>query len=603
MMASQSRILKRTRLVNRLGHALLRVVLGVAFSPLVVAQQPFFDITKTSASVAVTTAHPLATEAALKMLQQGGSAVDAAIAAQLMLGLVESQSSGLGGGSFLMHWHAAQQTLTSLDGLAAAPRQVTSTLTTDVEGSRLPPDVMVRGGRSAGVPGTLPLLVNAHARFGKLPWPSLFVPAIDAATHGFPMPAYMHQILSVSTAAQDHPELLTLYFDEAQKVRPVGSRITNPAYAKILQKIALQGQAAIWSDGSGAEFVHAVQKGWRPSLMTEEDLKNYSVQERQPLCGPYLRFKVCVMAPPSFGGVVVLQVLQMMEAKQGSGVDFNDPEWVHTFAEAGKLAQADRRSYVADPAYFDVPAHALIQAAYVKKRAALIQENILSTYFPGQPLAVSAGQYDATMATAAVTPVSDATSQLAIVDAEGNAVSMTTTNNLNFGSRILVQGYVLNNAMTNFASTLKPNEISPNRMQAGKRPVTSMVPVMVFDEAGRLVSLGGSAGGGQIVDYVSASLMLMLANQATPLEALSQGHISTAVQHQLQLEQGTLTANLADALRSKGHVVKVVPMNSGIGFLKRAGEGWIGAADVRRDGVAWGFSRGPFFNAGPEIVR
>ena len=574
-----------------------RLRLGLCFiysllSSAAFAQSPFFEITQKPAQVAVTTAHPMATEAALQMLQQGGSAIDAAIAAQLMLGLVESQSSGLGGGTFLMHWDAAQKSLTSLDGLAISPQKTTASLTTDVDGSQLPYASMGRGGRSAGVPGTLPLLAKAHAKFGKLAWPALFAPALEAASKGFPMPAYMHQILSAPTAAKDHPDMLALYFDDAQKVKPVGTLIANPDYAKTLQSIALKGPSAIWADGASTDFLAAVQRGFKPSLMTEDDLKNYPVEEREPLCGPYLRYRICVMAPPSFGGVMVLQVLQMLAEKSSLGTDFNQAEFAHAFAEAGKLAQADRHRYVADPAFFKVPAKALVNPAYVKQRAALIQSNTLPSYVPGQPEALLAESSGQTLAPTAA-PSADATSQLAVVDAQGNAVSMTTTNNLNFGSRILVQGYVLNNAMTNFTTSPKPGEIAPNKMEPRKRPVTSMVPTMVFDEVGQLVTLGGSAGGGQIVDYVSANLIRMLANQLSPFEALAQGHISTAVPNRVQLEKGTSAAQLAEALQAKGQKVEVVPMNSGMGFLKRSRDGWIGSADPRRDGVAWGFNPKP----------
>ena len=557
------------------------------------AQNPFFEITQKPAQVAVTTAHPMATEAALKMLQQGGSAIDAAIAAQLMLGLVESQSSGLGGGAFLMHWDAAQKSLTSLDGLAISPQKTTTSLTTDVDGSQLPYELIGRGGRSVGVPGTLPLLAKAHAKFGKLAWATLFAPAIEAAIKGFPMPAYMHQILSTPDAAKDHPDMLALYFDAAQKVKPVGTLIANPDYAKTLQRIALKGPSAIWADGASTEFLAAAQKGYKPSLMTEDDLKNYQVEEREPLCGPYLRYSVCVMAPPSFGGVVVLQVLQMLAEKSSLGTDFNQPEFAHAFAEAGKLAQVDRRRYVGDPAFFKVPTKALVNPAYVKQRAALIQSNTLRRYAPGQPEIMLAESPGRTLAQATAAPSADATSQLAVVDAQGNAVSMSTTNNLNFGSRILVQGYVLNNAMTNFITSPKPGEVAPNKMEPKKRPISSMVPTMVFDEAGQLVTLGGSAGGGQIVDYVSANLVRMLANQLSPFEALAQGHISTAIPNQVQLEKGTSAAQLAEALLAKGQKVEVVDMKSGMGFLKRAGNGWIGSADPRRDGVAWGFNPKP----------
>ncbi len=561
------------------------------------AQVGYLDLTQNTARVAATTAHPLATEAALKILQQGGSATDAAIAAQLILGLVESQSSGLGGGSFFMHWHAGQKALTSFDGLAAAPQNVTESLTTDVDGSKLPAAQMARGGRSAGVPGTLPLLAKIHTQFGKLPWAQLFAPAIEAASKGFPMPAYMHQILAAPGSAEAHPDLLNLYFDEHQKVKAIGSPIVNLAYAQILQQIASHGPSAVWTGDQGSTLMASLQKGYKPSLITLDDFKNYKVEERQALCGPYLVYKVCVMAPPSFGGVVVLQMLQMIEAKTdntshtSNAAQFNQPEFAHIYAEAGKLAQSDRQRYVADPGYFQVPAKALVANHYLKQRAQLIQEQTLPNYRAGQPLLAS--QADLSFSVTPAAPSSDATSQLAVVDAEGNAVSMTTTNNLNFGSRLMTQGYILNNALTNFASNPKPGEVSPNKMEPGKRPVTSMAPTMVFDDTGQLITLGGSAGGGQIVDYVSANLIRMLALGQTPKEALSQGHISTAIAQRVQLEKGTAAALLAEPLQAKGHKVEVVPMNSGMGFLKRATHGWMGAADPRRDGAAWGFNPTP----------
>jgi gamma-glutamyltranspeptidase/glutathione hydrolase len=577
-------------------HVQIGLCIGLALASLSsAAQVAYLDLTQNSASVAVTTAHPWATEAALKMLQQGGSATDAAIAAQLMLGLVEPQSSGLGGGSFFMHWHAGQKALTSFDGLAAAPKKVTESLTTDVDGSKLPAAQMARGGRSAGVPGTLPLLVKVHAQFGKLPWAHLFAPAIEAASKGFPMPAYMHQILAAPGSAEAHPDLLHLYFDDSQKVKAIGSPILNLEYAQILQKIASQGPSAVWTGDQGASFMASLQKGYKPSLIALDDLKNYKVEERQALCGPYLLYKVCVMAPPSFGGVVVLQILQMMEAKTANTAKFNQPEFAHIYAEAGKLAQSDRQRYVADPGYFQVPAKALVANNYLRQRAQLIQEQTLPAYSAGQPLVASqaARPSNLRLDLTPAAPSSDATSQLAVVDAAGNAVSMTTTNNLNFGSRLLTQGYILNNAMTNFASNPKPGEVSPNKMEPGKRPVTSMAPTMVFDDKGQLITLGGSAGGGQIVDYVSANLIRMLALDQTPVEALSQGHISTAIPQRVQLEKGTVAAQLAEPLQAKGHKVEVVPMNSGMGFLKRSANGWIGAADPRRDGAAWGFNPTP----------
>ena len=295
------------------------------------------------------------------------------------------------------------------------------------------------------------------------------------------------------------------------------------------------------------------------------------------------------MAPPSFGGIFVLQMLQMLQARPHEGAgpprfDFDDPEFVHYFAEAGRLAQADRFHYVGDPDFVAVPSRALAANGYAKKRAALIDPARAAR-------GVEPGAVDEQQALASAEPLyepADATSQLAIVDRDGNAMSMTTTINLNFGSRLMVDGFVLNNAMTNFSAPPRDGQAAPNRVQPGKRPVTSMAPTIVFDASGQPVVVGGSAGGGQIVDYISQSLVEMLANGRTPAQALARGHVSSAIRGKVQLEAKTSAATLAPALSAKGHDTALVPLPSGLGFLMRSGDGWIGAADPRRDGVAQG---------------
>ncbi|MBL8517807.1 MAG: gamma-glutamyltransferase [Betaproteobacteria bacterium] len=544
--------------------------------------------------MAVTTAHPLASQAALQVLEQGGAPIDAAIAAQMVLGLVEPQSSGIGGGALIMHWDAASRRLTSYDGLAAAPARVTAALSVDVDGATLKSEDVQRGGRSVGVPGALAVLREAHDRHGRLPWADLFRPAIALAESGFPLPRYMHTILSLPTAAADHPDMVPLYFGPDGKVRDIGSTVTHPRYAATLKRIAALGPAGLWADGGGAAFIASAQRGVRGTLMTEADLAAYRAQPRDPLCAQFLVYTVCMMAPPSFGGVVVLQMLQMLDARPASGdparrFDFDDPEFAHYYAEAGRLAQADRLHHVGDPDFVSVPTAALVAKDYVRERAARISPTRMT------PDVEAGGVERRAPARAAVSPPpageaesADATSQLAVVDSKGNALSMTTTINLNFGSRLMADGFVLNNALTNFTGALRAGQPAANRMQPGKRPVTSMAPTIVFDAAGQPVAVGGSAGGGQIVDYIASTLVEMLANGRTPAEALARGHVSTAVRGKLQLEKGTPAAAQADALKAKGHDVDVLPMISGLGFLLRKGEGWLGAADPRRDGVALG---------------
>ncbi len=547
------------------------------------------SIASLPARQAAVTAHPLATGAALKMLEQGGSPIDAAIAAQMVLGLVEPQSSGLGGGSLIMNWDAASGKLTSYDGLAAAPAKATAGLTIDVDGSVLKYQDVQRGGRSVGVPGTLAVLQQVHQRYGKLPWATLLAPAIELAETGFPMPAYLHTVLSAANAA-DLPDMRALYFDADGKLRPVGATLTHPAYASTLRRVAARGPAAWWQDGADGELLAAVQRGAHPSLMTKADLAGYRAEPRDPVCAPFLVYSVCVMGPSSFGGVMVLQLLQMLEArtppvKEAQRFNFDDPEFVHYYAEAGRLAQADRFQYLGDPGFVAVPTAGLVASSYVRERARLIDPSRRTREVKAGVVKTGAA---ALSGAAPVSDTADATSQIAVVDAAGNALSMTTTINLNFGSRLMVNGFVLNNALTNFSAAPGPGQTAPNRMQAGKRPVTSMAPTIVFDQAGKPVVVGGSAGGGQIVDYISQSLIEMLANQRVPAEALARGHVSTALAGKLQLEKGSTAASLAAALAAKGHATEIVPLTSGLGFLLRRDDGWLGAADPRRDGVAQG---------------
>jgi gamma-glutamyltranspeptidase/glutathione hydrolase len=538
------------------------------------------------AANAAATAHPLATRAALDVLARGGAPIDAAIAAQMVLGLVEPQSSGMGGGTLIMLWDAGTRQLVGFDGLAAAPAAATAGLRVDADGMTLPLAPLRHSGRAVGVPGTLAVLEQAHRRYGKLPWPELFAAAIAHAEHGFPMPPYMHRLLSGPHAARDHAQLLALYFGADGRVLPLGTIIRNPAYAQTLRRVAEHGAAGLYRDGGGMRFVAAARAGYRPTLITAADLADYRPRERVPLCAPFLVYTVCTMAPPSFGGIVVLQMLQMVEARAEGRYDFDDPAFVHLYAEAGRLAQADRRRYVGDPDFVRVPAQALIARAYLRQRALEIDpQRSVPRPSPGRPEQGSAlpdGASDSTQQ-------HPATSQIAIADRFGNAVSITTTINLNFGARLMVDGYVLNDAMINFSQPPAAGRPIANQMAPGKRPVSAMAPTIVFDARGEPVLVGGSAGGGYIVDYIAGSLIDMLANGLTPAQALAQGHVSSADPGKLRLERGTSRAALAAALRARGHVVEVRTMPSGLGFIKRGEDGWLGAADPRRDGIAAGF--------------
>jgi gamma-glutamyltranspeptidase/glutathione hydrolase len=527
------------------------------------------------------TAHPLATRAAVTMLARGGSPIDAAIAAQMVLGLVEPESSGVGGGTLILYWDAREKKLSGFDGLAAAPARVTASLRTDVDGTLLESEPSQHGGRTVGVPGTVPVLYLAHRKFGKLPWADLFEPAIELAERGFPLSRFMHDGLGVVKQSERFG-LTRDWYDANGAPRPVGTTLFNREYAKTMRRIAAQGPAGLYSDGGDERIVAAAQAGFRPTLMTPADLREYRPKERTPLCGPFISYRVCVAAPPSYGGIAVLQILQMLEARSGGHYDFSDPAFVHLYAEAGKLAQADRRRYVGDPDFVEVPSRAMVDRRYVTLRAASIDAARANpSPAPGliaarREMAESAGG-DASM-----------TSQIAIADRDGNAVSITTTINLFFGSWLMADGFVLNDVLTNFSAAPKAGETIANQMAARKRPVTSMAPTIVFDANNVPVVVGGSAGGGPIIDYVAQSLIEMLANGRTPIEALAAGHVTTAVPARVRLESERFAAGMAQQLRARGHEVEEVPLRSGLAFIRRVDGGWIGAADPRRDGSAEG---------------
>lgn len=541
----------------------------------------------TSAEIAAT-AHPLATRAALAMLERGGSAADAAIAAQMVLGLVEPQSSGIGGGTLVLYWDGARRTLQSFDGLASAPARTTAGLRLDLDGTPLDATLAQRGGRSVGVPGTLAVFKLLHDRQGKLPWSDLFAPAIALAETGFPLPPYLNRVLAAPDAARTHPELRPLYFGADGRVLPAGTTIRNPDYARSLRRIAANGPVGQYEGEHMAAFLAATARGYRPSLMTAQDLSTYRAVERPPLCAPFLIVTVCTVGPPSFGGLTVLQILQMVELRAGSAFDFDDPGFAHLYLEAAKLAQADRRLYVGDPGFIDVPMRQLTSPDYLRARAAGIEKGRANR----DPKAGQVGSLARALAPDDGETMS-ATSQIAIADRHGDVVSITTTINLNFGSRLMVDGYPLNNAMSNFAPAPPPGSApgtrSANRMEPGKRPVTSMAPAIVFDRQGNPVLAGGSAGGGPIVDYIAASLIDMLANDRSPAEAAARPRLSAAAPGKVQIEQDRPdAAKLVPALRALGHEVEAAALPSGTAFIKRRGAGWIGASDPRRDGSAEG---------------
>ncbi|MEA3195941.1 MAG: gamma-glutamyltranspeptidase / glutathione hydrolase [Betaproteobacteria bacterium] len=488
------------------------------------------------------------------MLAKGGSALDAAIAVQLVLGLVEPESSGIGGGAFLLHWSEKARALRSYDGRETAPAAAHRDRFMK-DGKPMPfPEAMV-GGRSVGVPGVMAMLELAHGKHGRLAWRELFEPAIRLAEGGFEVSHRLQAVLERERFLREDPEARAIYYART------GTRIVNKAYAETLRRIAHEGAGAMYRGEIAADIVRAVSA--RGGDLSAQDLAAYKSVEREPVCAPYRRYRVCSMGPPSAGGVAVLQILGLLERKAFDKAPARSAAAVHLFAEAGRLAYADRARYGADPDFVPVPVKALLAPAYLEKRAALIGERAMRLAPPGDTEA-------------------NGTSHLSIADAEGNVVAMTTTIEASFGSRVMARGFHLNNELTDFDFVPGgANEVAP-----GKRPRSSMAPVIVFDAEGRVRMALGSPGGPWIINFVAKTLVAALDWRLDAQAAIDVPNFGNR-NGPTVLEEGTPPALVA-ALKSRGHETRLAPLASGVHLIERVPGGWRGGADQRREGVAGG---------------
>jgi gamma-glutamyltranspeptidase / glutathione hydrolase len=492
----------------------------------------------------VAAAHPLAAQAGLDVLRRGGSALDAAIAVQMVLGLVEPESSGIGGGAFLLYWSEKEKKLRSYDGRETAPAAATPDRFMQ-DGKPLPFLEAAVSGRSVGVPGVLRMLELAHARHGRRPWDELFLPAIRIADEGFEPGPKLREAL----ARERH--LRTDVFS--------GPRIVNREYGDTLRVIARGGARMFYEGDIAKDIVLAVRTHERPGDMTEEDLRNYRAIEREPVCGPYRGWRVCSMGPPSSGGVAVLQILGLLQRTRFARAAPQSADALHFFAEAGKLAYADRARYLGD---VPVPVQRLVSSAYLDKRAKLIGERAMALAPPGD--------------------LESGTSHFSIVDARGDMVSMTTTIENTFGSRIFVRGFLLNNQLTDF-------DFAPggaNAVAPGKRPRSSMAPSIVFRNDQPILSLG-SPGGSMIINYVAKALVGVLDWKLDVQAAFDLPNFGSRNGPTL-IEQGSRYETLAPQLEARGHQVDRIPLASGLHGVQRIRGGWRGGADPRRDGAVRG---------------
>ena len=529
------------------------------------------------------TANLLATAAALSVLRDDGSAADAAVAGQMMLAVVEPQASGLGGGSLLLLWDAATGGTVFFDGLASAPAAQKADYAHAGDGAPIPAPALDRGGHVVAVPGTLRMLARVHAQYGRLPWARLFRDAIAAAEDGFAMPPYLHAALSGRRDLAGVPGF-AIYFDDAGAALPVGATVRNPALAQTLRLVAEHGPDAFYTGRVAADIAAAVAAGPHPGTLTEADLRAYQPVVRAPVCLSAFDRRICAAAPPDAGGIAVLQMLAVLERVHAADAAPGSVGAAHLFLEASRLAEADRRAFMGDPDQVPVPAAGLLNRAYLDGRAALVRpDGTMARVEPGDP----PGRHGAAQPSDPATQ--PATSHLAIIDDAGNAVSFTTTVNLNFGAGIAVDGVVLNDAVTNFAARPAIDGVQvANAAAPGKRPITTMAPVIVFGSGGKPELVLGAGGGARIIDAVAETVLGVLAWHEDVRTAVSQPRVGAQNRAQ-ELEAGTAAAGLADALRGMGHTVKVGAMNAAVQAVMRMPDGSLqGWGDTHRDGVAQG---------------
>lgn len=551
---------------------------------------------------AVAAANPLATDAGYQILRAGGSAVDAAIAVQMVLTLAEPQSSGIGGGAFLMHFNGRD--VDAFDGRETAPAGADEKLFIGNDGKPMPFYDAVVGGRSVGVPGTVRMLEMAHRQHGKLPWSKLFEPAITLAEGGFKVSARLNSLLATEQHLKKDPVAAAYFYRADGTAHPVGHTLRNPALADVLRKIASGGSKALLEGDIAQAMVDKVQKHpTNPGKLSMADLAAYQAIKRVPICSDYRAnardFRICGFPPPSSGAIAVGQILGLLNNTNAAQLPLQDglpsADWLHLYTEAARLAFADRAQYLGDPAFVEPPAGnwmSLLQPAYLAERARLIGQApnapSMKVAQPGTP-----GTVKTSYAPMPEQP-EYGTSHISIVDSYGNAVAMTTTIEDAFGARQMVRGFLLNNELTDFSFAPSDAAGKPiaNRVQPGKRPRSSMAPTLVFDKStGALVMSGGSPGGALIIHYTAKILYGVLNWGMLPQQAINLPNFASQNGPSI-LEEKRFPAATVEALKTRGAEVRETTMTSGLQAITRGqAHGtpfWMGGADPRREGVVMG---------------
>jgi gamma-glutamyltranspeptidase / glutathione hydrolase len=547
-----------------------------------------------TATFSVAAANPLATDAGYQVLRAGGSAVDAAVAVQMVLGLVEPQSSGIGGGALLLH--AAHGKVQAYDGRETAPVAAHEKLFLTPDGKPMAFVDAVVGGRAVGVPGTVHMLEMAHREHGKLPWAQLMQPAIALAEAGFRVSPRLHTLLANEKHLQKDPVAAAYFYNAQGQPWPVGHVLQNPELAATLRQIARQGSLALQQGDIAQAMVDKVQRhSTNPGPLSLADLAHYQTKKRDALCFDYavnLRvYVLCGFPPPSSGAIAIGQILGLLNKTPAAALPLVDglpsAHWLHLYTEAARLAFADRAQYLADPDFVPPPAGrwmSLLDPTYLAQRAQLISATSMKVANPGVPLGVQ------TSFAPMPTQPEYGTSHISVLDAWGNAVAMTSTIEDAFGARQMVRGFLLNNELTDFSFV--PTDASgipvANRVQPGKRPRSSMSPTLVFDKAtGQLVISGGSPGGALIIHYTAKTLYATLHWGLSAQQAINLPNFGSTNGPTL-LEANRFPPATVDALKERGHEVLELDMTSGLQAIQKTATGYFGGADPRREGVVMG---------------
>ncbi|MBB5278892.1 gamma-glutamyltransferase [Pacificimonas flava] len=535
-------------------------------------------------SAIVSAAHPLAAEAGEEMLRAGGSAADAAMATLLALTVVEPQSSGIGGGGFLMYHDGESGRIYALDGREYAPRAAMPDMFLGADGEPKPYRASQVGGMSVGIPGNVRLMEKAHRRFGKLPWARLFDPAIRLAEEGFEVTPRLHDML---TRSKDRAALTAwaraTYFTAADQPKPVGTLIRNPAAARFLRRLQAEGPSSFYTGRSASSIVQAVVSApVHPQAMTTADISDYKAEWRDPVCGTYRSYRVCGMPPPSSGGTTVIAMLEQLERFDLAAMGPEDPQAWHLIAESMRLAFADREKYLGDPDFVSVPTSGLIDKAYTRARSDLIDpqraaETVEAGTPPGAPNVAMVRQ-----------PPDGGTSHFVTADREGDVASLTSTIEAVFGSGLTVNGYFLNNELTDFSFQPVVDGLpAANAIAPRKRPRSSMSPTIVYAPSGEVAFAVGAAGGPTIIAQTAKAIIGVIDWGLSIDEAIELPQLYAAL-GPVVLEEDTPLAGLEGQLKAMGHDTSVSDLPLKANGLQRIGRGWIGGADGRGEGAIAG---------------